>query len=66
MGWLKGPTLYFLPGALGSANLPPLSPSFRPSGSSYHSSPVGEGGESLQRAWPQEQRRLGSWNDKVR
>jgi len=30
MGWLKGPTLHFLPGALGSANLPPLSPSFDP------------------------------------
>jgi hypothetical protein len=30
MGWLKGPTLYFLPGALGSADLPPLSPSFDP------------------------------------
>ena len=32
MGWLKGPTLYFLPGALGSANLPSLSPSFDPMG----------------------------------
>jgi hypothetical protein len=31
MGWLKGPTLYFLlPGALGSPNLPPLSPSSDP------------------------------------
>jgi len=30
MGWLKGPTLHLLPGALGSANLPPLSPSFDP------------------------------------
>ena len=30
MGWLKGPTLYFLPGALGSANLPSLSPPFDP------------------------------------
>jgi hypothetical protein len=32
MGWLKGPTLYFLPGALRSANLPSLSPSFDPMG----------------------------------
>jgi hypothetical protein len=30
MGWLKGPTLYFLPGALGSINLPPLSSSLDP------------------------------------
>ena len=30
MSWLKGPTLHLLPGALGSANLPPLSPSFDP------------------------------------
>jgi hypothetical protein len=30
MAWLKGPTLYFLPGALGSAELPPLSSSFDP------------------------------------
>jgi len=32
MGWLKGPTLDFLPGALGSADLPPLSSSFDPMG----------------------------------
>jgi hypothetical protein len=30
MGWLRGPTLHLLPGALVSANLPPLSPSFDP------------------------------------
>jgi hypothetical protein len=28
--WLKGPRLHFVPGAYGSADLPPLSPSFDP------------------------------------
>jgi hypothetical protein len=30
MAWVKGPTLDFLPGVFGSADLPPLSPSFDP------------------------------------
>jgi hypothetical protein len=64
-GWLKGPTLYFLPGALGNANLPPLSPSFDPM-ELLPQVTSGEGARSPQRAWPQEQSRLGSWNDKVR
>ena len=62
MGWLKGPTLYFLPGARWGV---PTSRRCRPPSTpwnSCHSSPVGEGGRSPQRAWPQEQRRLGSLN----
>ena len=52
MGWLKGPTLYFLPGALGSTNLPPLSSSFDPM-ELLPQFTRGEGGRSPQRAWPQ-------------